>query len=179
MSTSSSTGITDDNNAKEQSTMDNVDEQHKKEMQQIALVTTNKKTEGGDSCSCQTYSELHKTFMAELQFMLQEFKKLEQQLLWNGGATNKKKQLSEQDALAQNNRRNKLQAFLKQLMDIIRELEVNQNIVYSSSSNDNHLSAVHKLECHIHTSILPVKARLLKQLSAQQQHNHPRLRIII
>jgi len=183
MSTSSSTGITDDTNAKGQSasTMNNdVEGQHKQLKQQIALVSANKKTDGGDSCSCQTYSELHKTFMAELQFMLQEFKKLEQQLLWNGGATNKKKQLSEQDTLAQNNRRNKLQAFLQQLMDIIRELEVNQNIVSdSSSSSDNYLSAVHRLECHIRTSILPVKARLLKQLSAQQQqqqHNHPHLR---
>lgn len=182
MSTSSSTGTTDyANNAEEQSTIDNFEEQHKKK-QQIARVPTNKKTEGGDSCSCQTYSELHKTFMAELQFMLQEFKKLEQQLLWNGGVTNKKKQLSEQDTVAQNNRRHKLQTFLQQLMDIIRELEVNQNILSDSpSTNGNYLNAVHKLECHIRTSILPVKARLLKQLSAQQQQqqqqqNHHHLR---
>jgi hypothetical protein len=103
MNTSSSTGITNDNNAKGQSTstLDNdVDGQHKKLNVQTTLVTANKKTVGGDSCSCQTYSELHKTFMAEHQFMEQEFKKLEQQILWNGGATNKTKQLLEQETLA-------------------------------------------------------------------------------
>jgi hypothetical protein len=61
-------------------------------------------------------------------------------------------------------------------MDIIRELQVNENTVSdSSSSNNNYLSAVHRLECHIRTSILPVKARLLKQLSTQQQRDHPQM----
>ena len=84
MNTSSSTGITNDNNTKGQSTstLDNdVNGQHKKLNVRITLVSVNKKTVGGDSCSCQTYSKSHKTFMAELQFMLQEFKKLEQQIL--------------------------------------------------------------------------------------------------
>jgi hypothetical protein len=139
--------------------------------------------EEASACCCSTYCELEKTFMADLQFMLREFKRLEQQLLWKHPKTASAKADSvptlpapakeEEESPAAWVRREKLQAFIKQLEGIINDINVNaaKGSSCSSSNTSTSSAAVARLEKHIRNSILPVKVRLLKQLSAQGQHH--------
>jgi hypothetical protein len=142
-----------------------------------------------------TYTHLNTKYLAELEYMLREFRKLERQLLGAKGAA----QLEE--SAGSRERREKLHSFILHLEDTVRQIEVgckleaegnsgNANGTTEGASNhDNNtpkkqmaeVSAlsnmtkekeqeenVQKLEEHILANLLPVKVRLKKQLAAQQ-----------
>jgi hypothetical protein len=123
--------------------------------------------------TCTTLADLNRKFVHELEFMRTEFRKLEQQLLWKNPKHQHSNSVENAPGLPPPNetptarqRREKLQSFIRQLEDIIDQLYVTDGDATTT------VEQVAKLEQHITKSILPVKARLLKQLQAQGQHHH-------
>ena len=126
-------------------------------------------------------------YVPELTFMLQEFEKLESQLL-AGNTARQQKQKSTFDT-QQNSRREKLRSFILHITDVISQLkkiagtskssldEVSASGKSSSSKasevdvDDDKAGAAAELEQHILTSLLPVKDRLKKQLMNNAQSN--------
>jgi len=136
-------------------------------------------------------SHLNTKYLAELEYMLREFRKLERQLL---GAKGNGSGIEE--SAGSRERREKLHSFILHLEDTIRQIEVGCKLETKSKlcsttsatvSNDQiikekaslsmktNLSGdkdeeenVQKLEEHILANLLPVKVRLIKQLAAQQ-----------
>ena len=124
--------------------------------------------------TCSTISDLKENYLHELEFMCSEFRKLEQQLLWkqprNQHLTSNRDDGESQlptETPAARQRREKLQCFIRQLDDIIKQITSEGH-----SSLPAAVDQVTKLEQHITKSILPVKARLIKQLQAQGHHHH-------
>ena len=142
-----------------------------------------------------TMHHLHSKYVAELEYMLLEFRKLERQLLGAKGAA----QLEE--SAGSRERREKLHSFILHLEDTVRQIDegckledegktaIVSGITDSSdaemdddakrkmaeSSALANLTTekeaeenVQKLEEHILANLLPVKVRLKKQLAAQQ-----------
>lgn len=129
---------------------------------------------------------LRQKYLAELEYMLLEFRKLERQLLGAKGAA----QIEE--SAGSRERREKLHSFILHLEDTIRQIEEGCRLEDASlapkkedsvdgQSTISHPPApvtpakrketeesVQKLEEHILANLLPVKVRLKKQLAAQQ-----------
>jgi hypothetical protein len=128
-----------------------------------------------------TFRHLHQKYLAELEYMLCEFQKLERQLL---GARNL--QASESDGSRE--RREKLHSFILHLEDTIQQIHTGceseaagKSIVEGykettglarPSKEKKEEEGVQKLEEHILANLLPVKVRLAKQLAAQQGAKH-------
>ncbi|KAG7353113.1 TAZ zinc finger domain protein [Nitzschia inconspicua] len=141
-----------------------------------------------------TFAHLSIKYLAELEYMLREFRKLERQLLGAKGAA----QLEE--SAGSRERREKLHSFILHLEDTVRQIEQgckleaegksavgNGSGEASNASEDGVASKkqmaresalpsltkeeeenVSRLEEHILANLLPVKVRLKKQLAAQQ-----------
>lgn len=144
-----------------------------------------------------TFAHLNAKYLAELEYMLREFRKLERQLLGAKGAA----QLEE--SAGSRERREKLHSFILHLEDTVRQIELGfklesegkstipcgGNGESASANEDGDASKkqmaeesalsnltkekeeeenVQKLEEHILANLLPVKVRLKKQLAAQQ-----------
>jgi hypothetical protein len=139
-----------------------------------------------------TFAHLNTKYLAELEYMLREFRKLERQLLGAKGAA----QLEE--SAGSRERREKLHSFILHLEDTVRQIELGckmevegktaaasgsgeceegdaskkllaqesalSNLTKEREEEEN----VQKLEEHILANLLPVKVRLKKQLAAQQ-----------
>lgn len=134
-----------------------------------------------ETAKATTFRHLHQTYLAELEYMLCEFQKLERQLL---GARNL--QASESDGSRE--RREKLHSFILHLEDTIQQIhtgcdtegkstlldkETTTTTANKPSSNEKkEEEGVQKLEEHILANLLPVKVRLAKQLAAQQGAKH-------
>ncbi|GAX18384.1 hypothetical protein FisN_15Lh321 [Fistulifera solaris] len=128
-----------------------------------------------------TFRHLHQKYLAELEYMLCEFQKLERQLL---GARNL--QASESDGSRE--RREKLHSFILHLEDTIQQIQTGceseaagkstlerykeTSGLAKPSKEKKEEEGVQKLEEHILANLLPVKVRLAKQLAAQQGAKH-------
>lgn len=128
-----------------------------------------------------TFRHLNQKYLAELEYMLCEFQKLERQLL---GARNL--QANESDGSRE--RREKLHSFILHLEDTIRQINsgCESEAAVKTTAEGKKKTAelakplnekteqenVHKLEEHILANLLPVKVRLKKQLAAQQGAKH-------
>ena len=120
-------------------------------------------------------AHLHAKYYGELEYMLQEFRKLERQLL---GAKGNGSGIEESSGSRE--RREKLHSFILHLEDTIRQIEVGcapeSTGVHATSSleaedrtqDKDDVESVQKLEEHILANLLPVKVRLKRQLAAQQ-----------
>lgn len=108
-----------------------------------------------------TFRHLNQKYLAELEYMLCEFQKLERQLL---GARNL--QASESDGSRE--RREKLHSFILHLEDTIQQIHTG----CETEGEKKEEEGVQKLEEHILANLLPVKVRLTKQLAAQQGAKH-------
>lgn len=133
-------------------------------------------------------SHLEQKYLAELEYMLREFRKLERQLLGaKGNGT------GIEESAGSRERREKLHSFIMHLEDTIRQVEQGcrleaegKSTVTSPTGDEERQQAansaaltnltkekeeeenVQKLEEHILANLLPVKVRLKKQLAAQQ-----------
>ncbi|KAL3913931.1 MAG: hypothetical protein SGARI_000398 [Bacillariaceae sp.] len=142
-----------------------------------------------------TFAHLNQKYLAELEYMLREFRKLERQLLGAKGAA----QLEE--SAGSRERREKLHSFILHLEDTVRQIEhgcklenegksvvdagkaaaangatdeaskkqlAEQSALSNLTKEKEEEENVQKLEEHILANLLPVKIRLKKQLAAQQ-----------
>ena len=128
-----------------------------------------------------TFKHLGQKYKSELEYMLREFQKLEQQLL---GA----KTVQSVESSGSRERREKLHSFILHLDDTIKqirtgcELEATGQSTVATPLESTSLAKltrekeeeenVQKLEEHILANLLPVKVRLKKQLAAQQGAKH-------
>jgi hypothetical protein len=130
-----------------------------------------------------TMSHLRKKYWQELEYMLREFQKLERQLLGAKGPS--------EESAGSRERREKLHSFIQHLEDTVRQIESGCQLELEGKSTlaaDDGLAdsgaasrlmrekeeeeSIQKLEEHILANLLPVKARLTKQLAAQQGAKH-------
>lgn len=130
-------------------------------------------------------SHLRSRYMQELEYMLCEFQKLERQLLGAKSATS--------ESAGSRERREKLHSFILHLQETIDSIkngckleaqgkstvegsakeEIAQGAALADPSTEKEEEEnVQKLEEHILSNLLPVKARLKKQLAAQQGAKH-------
>lgn len=128
------------------------------------------------------FSHLSAKYKNELEYMLVEFRKLERQLL--SGHSGSKNGMENHGS---RERREKLHSFILHLEDTKKQIESGcqkqqQNELLNASAEDTGLQSeddrrkrrkieeeenVQKLEEHILANLLPVKTRLVKQLTAQ------------
>jgi hypothetical protein len=132
-----------------------------------------------------TMSHLRKKYWQELEYMLREFQKLERQLLGAKGPS--------EESAGSRERREKLHSFIQHLEDTVRQIESGcqlelegKSTLAAAGDGEDGLAqqesvapsrlmrekeeeeSIQKLEEHILANLLPVKARLTKQLAAQQ-----------
>jgi len=126
------------------------------------------------------FGHVRQKYLAELEYMLTEFKKLELQLLGAKAAT--------RESAGSRERREKLHSFILHLEDTIQQIHtgcqleaegkstiqqpVDDSALIKPNQEKKEEENVQKLEEHILANLLPVKVRLKKQLAAQQGAKH-------
>lgn len=111
---------------------------------------TTTEAQDGSSSSNERLSK----YLPELTFMLREFEKLESQLLQNNTA--------QKESNTSTSRREKLRSFILHITDVMGQIQM----LLDDTDSSTREQAMGELEQHILTSLLPVKDRLKKQLSA-------------